>query len=472
MNGRSMTEGDGRLNVYVELTRGLRQNWTPHDGQRAVGRKVFAENIKSVFVQCGRKWGKTEFALDCLWNIAFLYPNSPCYFIAPFQTQAREIVWADPRVKEFGPRSWLKDGSAGINNSELRLNFKNGSFIKIDGSDNFEKYRGPRFKVCIYEEYKDHRPEFRRAMRPNASVLDGWEIFIGSPPDRECDYTVLADDHKTDPLKFFYQAPTHENPHISMQWLEQEKRSLYMRGEGDLWEREYMARFVPGGATKIFPMISRNYVTAHDNVMALTRKDKKKLEWFWFADPAAASCFAVLFVAINPYTKTVYCLDEIYETDQAKMTVKQIGHRVLDLREEFWDGEWRQGYDEAETWFRTEFLDHFDERLEPSYKAQHDKEAGLSLIKDIMLGNKLIISDRCQKLFWEMDNYYKTKQGRIPKEHDHLIDCLRYILGNTFYALPEMKEPKPERHDQWMGESLERAWRENHSKWYEVAGDD
>jgi hypothetical protein len=185
------------------------------------------------------------------------------------QTQAREIVWADPRVETFGPREWLLPGSRGVNNTELRLNFINGSFIKVDGSDNYNKYRGVRYKAAVYDEYKDHRPEFRKAMRPNASVLNGWDVFMGSPPEMECDYLTLADEHQSgvDPTKFFYHAPTWQNPHISRAWLRDERSGLYRRNEGDEWEREYAARYVPGGASKIFPMLNRTFVKPHAQIM-------------------------------------------------------------------------------------------------------------------------------------------------------------------------------------------------------------
>lgn len=434
------------LSVANEIQSGL-AHWEPHAGQQRVGYQLFYNRIRSLFVQCGRKWGKTEFALYVLWRIAKQYSNSPCYFIAPLQVQAKEIVWADPRIQNFGPREWLKPGSQGINNTEMRLNLTNGSFIKIDGSDNYEKYRGPRFKVCVYEEYKDHRPEFRKAMRPNAAVLDGTELFIGSPPDRHCDYSVVAEDHRVTPSKYFYQAPTWENHHIDRNWLLEEKKGLYLRGEGDVWEREYAAKEVHGGAQKIFPMFGKNLVKNHDELMRSIERDRKKLEWVMWTDPAAASCFGGLFVAHNPYTKMLYILDEIYEQDPSKMTVKQMGSTIFKMRDDLYQrGEWRMGYDEAETWFCNEMIDNFpdEDSFEPSHKSANDKESALSLIKDIMLCDRMVISDRCVKFFWEMENYFKDSKGKIPKKYDHLIDCLRYILAALHYSLPEEREPIPD----------------------------
>ena len=445
--------------TYRDMIEDLDKVWTPHSGQIPVGKAIFEQLFHSVFVRCGRKWGKTEIAIYILWRIAKTYPGVPCYYIAPLQTQAREIVWSDPRVKNFGPAEWLLPGSQGINETEMRLRMTNGSFIKIDGSDNYNKYRGPRYKVCIYEEFKDHRPEFRKAMNPNASVLEGINVYVGSPPESECDYNTIDEEHQNDADKFHYHAPTWQNPHISRKWLQDEKTGLYKRGEGDVWEREYAALFVSGGSSKIFPMLNKSIVKPHDEVMKLVHRDRKKLHWFVWSDPAGASCFAVLFVAINPYSKQVYVLDEIYEKDQGEMTVARIGRRIIQTRNELYEREtnWTMGYDEAETWFLNEWIDNFpdEEGLQSSHKAANDKLVGLSLIKDILLKNLMVISSRCNKFYWELDHYIKDKKGKVPKKDDHLIDDFRYILASEGYSLKDEFEYIEQQDEDWRGSRIE-----------------
>jgi len=433
---------DGSLALYEDVISALHVDWEPHQGQIKIGQAVFRDAITSIFVQCGRKFGKTEIILYILWRWAQSNPGSSCYYISPFQKQSKEIVWANRRVQTFGPPRWLHS----INNTELRLNFENGSFIKCDGSDNFEAYRGIEPHLLIMEEYKDHRPEFMEAMRPNLSVFNAPVVYIGTPPEEDDHfYWKDAEEHKTKEGRFFYEAPTWDNPHISKAWLEEEKKRLYDRGEGDVWEREYGAKRVKGGANKVFPMLSQSIVKPHDHVMNEIYKDRKKLQFILWADPAAASCFAVLFVAINPYTKKLYFLDEIYEKDQARMTVKVIGSEIIAKRTELYSGrdaEWRQGYDEAATWFASEMLDVFDEYFEPTQKMKTDKATGLSQIKDILLDGKAVLSDRCVNLYKEMDHYRKDKSGKIPKVNDHLIDDFRYILHAVDYAVRETKEDK------------------------------
>ena len=171
------------VEAYVDTIKALHGRWTPHTGQIQVGKALFTDNCKQIFVQCGRKWGKTDLIEYILWRWAQLNPGSSCYYISPFFKQSKEIIWANQRIQNFGPREWLNPGDKGINNSELRLKFRNGSFIKLDGADNFDAHRGTEPHILVYEEFKDHNPKFHEAMDPNLAPHDAPLVVIGTPPE-------------------------------------------------------------------------------------------------------------------------------------------------------------------------------------------------------------------------------------------------------------------------------------------------
>lgn len=445
-----MTPSNLAPEVQAELARiasgiaELHALWTPHPAQLEIGRAFIRDGRKEVFAQCGRNFGKSELVAYLLWRWAWSHSGSENYYFAPYMKQAREILWASRRVQDFGPRGWIKD----INNTEMRITFSNNSFIKLDGSDNVEAYRGVKPKgFSVFDEFKDFRPEFYDAYDPNRAAHDTPLFIVGTPPDEDCQFIDIATTFKSDPSKAYFEFPTESNPHISRRWLDAKRNELYSRGDGDQWEREYMARFVKGGKASIFPMLSPAWVKPHDSLMRELFRDRKKLQWVLWADPAGASCFAVLFLAINPYSKRVYFLDEIYETTQAEMTVAKIGSRLLQIRDELCDhpaSDWMQGYDEAETWFRNEMFDNFNEHFIPSQKSRADKLSGIALIKDIFANNLAVFSDRCVKLYWELENYRKDDSGKIVKKNDHLIDCLRYALDGSLYSLKDEAEPLPD----------------------------
>jgi hypothetical protein len=435
----------------------LHKLWTPHPAQIEVGSALIRGDTKDVFAQCGRNFGKSELVAYLLWRFALTYAGGENYYFAPYMKQAREILWASRRIQAFGPKDWIQE----INNTEMRVTFKNGSFIKLDGSDNVDAYRGVKPKgLSVFDEFKDFRPEFYEAYDPNRAAFDSPLMIIGTPPEFEGQFTKLAAAYQSDPAKRFFKFPTSSNPHISRAWLAQKKAELYALGEGDKWEREYQANFVMGGANAIFPMLSKDLIIPHDQMMAKLHRDRKKLEWVLWADPAASSCFAVLFCAINPYSKEIYFVDEIYEQSQAEMTVGKIWPRIRSMRDDIHDGEWRQGYDEAATWFANEVLDMFGEGLEPTQKMKSDKITGLTRLKDLMLKRKLFMSDRCVKFFWELSLYRKDASGKIPKRDDHLIDAARYILDSTFYSVREAPEPVVEEIEQFRRQPLRDEFRD------------
>lgn len=443
MLSRSVTD-------YVRLIEALHSKVTLHPGQVRFGRELFI-NKRDIFGQCGRNWGKTAFMEYTLTRWGMTYPNSENYYFAPFMKQAREILWASGRLQSFIPKEWVTS----VNDTEMRIRLINGSFIKLDGSDNVEAYRGVKPKgLSVFDEFKDFRPEFYGAYDPNRAAHESPLVIIGTPPERECQFLEVAKEFQNNPRKFFYTGPTSENPHISKAWLEEKKRELLAKGEEDVWQREYEALYVPGGISKVFPMFARSHVRPKEEISHALMRDRKKLEWFIVADPGAATVFAVLFAAINPYTRQVYIFDEIYETEQAKMTTRKIMDRVIEIKESLPDVEFRQIYDEAATWFANESLDHYGEAWEPTHKAQRKKEDGLSLIRDLLLSQKLHISENCEKLVWEMDNYYKDKGGKIPKMHDHLIDGLRYLLDSSFYDFSESIEYTEEKDENFRGAKI------------------
>lgn len=133
-----------------------------------------------VFCECGRKFGKTELEAYFLWRNALTFPVAGLghYFFAPEQKQAKEIVWASGRLQTFGPQEYIED----INNSEMRIRFTNKSFIKVDGSDNFNSYRGlSDVGSSVYDEFRDFRPEFHKAYKANLAVHKA-QLLIGTTP--------------------------------------------------------------------------------------------------------------------------------------------------------------------------------------------------------------------------------------------------------------------------------------------------
>ena len=448
--------------LYLQIMEDLHKYWAPHTGQVKVGMPLIQKDVNTVFIQCGRKWGKTDFAVYMLWRHALLHPGSTCYYITPELAHGRELVWHNGRLSQFGREKddkgrFLPGGAEplkkyikSVANTDSRITFKNNSTIKIVGSENWAAANGLTPDFVVYDEFKVFHPMFHTEMNPNRIVRKAPLVIIGTPPkpgDRNQEqYMEFADECLSRQDCAHIIASSYDNPHMPKEEIDREIEKLRLRGENDVIKREYFGEISLGGRNAIFPMFDVKKVKRFSGVINDIRKDLKKLDWYCITDPGSTTCFAVLFAAINPYTKQVYLLDEIYETDQSNTTIRQIYPRIKEKMKELNPyievDDWCKVYDEAAAWFATELMGQFGDYFMPTAKHLHKKENGLSLCKDQMVYGTLNITDRMKKLTWECQNYVRDDKGNIPKKNDHLIDCWRYLNAAANYDMNEVIEKK------------------------------
>lgn len=424
----------------ASILQALHATWKPEPWQIRAGQALFRDGIKELFLQNARKTGKTEFLLYAMARMGLETPGAEIYYVCPFSTQARELVVANHRLQDFVPAQFVKK----FYRTELRLVLTNGSFIKCAGSDNSEALRGIGPNLLVLDEVKDISQAFIEAMLPNLATKKAPVIFAGTPPPEECYYTQLADEIQNNPKKFYICVPTSANSHIDPEVIEKERVALTARGEIDVFAREWEGKFVRGGSRAIFPMLDKaRHVIPYSVMRERIEKDLNQLLYYVVCDPGSSTTFAVLLCAHNPITQENFIFNEIYEQRSTHTTVSFITDEVkrlqtaLNLPEQT---EWNWVCDEAATWFRNETMERYPEIfVEPTRKAERPKDAGLSLMKDLFLRDKLAISNACPHFFKELQNYVKKDDGSIPKKGDHLIDACRYFLGSAEAALgPEI----------------------------------
>jgi hypothetical protein len=430
--------------------------WQPHQGQIEVGNAIFYQGKKVVFNRCGRKWGKSEICIYTLYRWAGTIPNGQFYYVAPFYNQAAELIWHPGRLKNFlGPHR--DKYIAEIYESDRRILFHNGSFIKLLGSDNFEAGRGLNPDGAVYDEFKDHDYRFHQGFEDNLMAKDAPLFIVGTPPETFDHFFVRMEEAvKLDPMGAYFKKPTWDNPHIKRETIERSKNAAIAKGEWAKYMREIEAEIVPGGANSIFPMLEiprynergeftgeSRHVKSGKRLRDKVGKHYKDYDYYWMNDPGSATCFASLFVAIHRGSKKVIVLDEIYEKDKKKTSTKQIVPVAIDKMKAIYRVEpFIKSYDNAATWFANEVLNEYGMGLIPCIKdrGKEEKETSLSVIKDFLLEDLLEISDECKGLISEMSTYATDENGKIPKINDHAIDCLRYIyrLANL-HSVPKQK---------------------------------
>jgi len=100
-------------------------------------------------------------------------------YIAPFYKQSKSVAW--DYFKQF---TRVISGIV-INESELRIDFKNGARIQLFGADNADSLRGLYFDSIICDEYGDWKSTvFQYVVRPALADRQGKAIIIGTPKGR------------------------------------------------------------------------------------------------------------------------------------------------------------------------------------------------------------------------------------------------------------------------------------------------
>lgn len=174
------------------------------------------------------------------------------------------------------------------------------------------------------------------------------------------------------------------------------------------------------------------------------------------ADPGTAvSPFAVMFICLARYVPHLYIVDEIYEKDPKETISPKICPRIKQKCGLYTDSfhDWRLYYDVAAAWFKQHAANEKDEhgQPEPMYfspveKKQNDKESGIDMVNTLFENNYISISDRCVNTIWELDNYFKDKNGNFVKKNDNQIDNLRYftkISRFVVYPRGDMSKSEP-----------------------------
>lgn len=425
----------------AEIIDDLNSRWKPNDWQIPPVRALFYEGKKDIGAECGRSSGKTDLLSYCFWRYAQEVPGSENYIFEPLQNQAREILWAPRRIQEFGNKDWIES----INNTEMRITFKNGSFIKLDGSDNVDKLRGIKPKGLIaYDELKDHKREFLDAMEPNRARYNAPALYTGTPPEKWNHFVQIMEQIKKDPNSHYSHATSYDNPHNDRAFLDKKKAQLIEAGLKDIWDREYLAIFTLGGHRSIFPMIVKMPLVPLEEAWP---KDSHKWTLMVGKDPASSSTFGVTFWLYNPFNKRVISVGEIHETRPEYMTARRMYQATLDRVAELRKRgikDVRYVYDNAARWYAQEINEIDVENkmwLEPCDKT-NGLQGEISCWRGVAVHGLLTLTDATPELKKELDNYILDEKGRLPDKEDDLLQSGAYALRALGFDFTETLEPR------------------------------
>lgn len=141
-------------------------------------KQLHNRNQRWAVVVAHRRAGKTVACINELIKSALTTSRTDgrYAYVAPYYRQAKAVAW-----------DYLKRYSApipgiGVNESELRIDYPNGSRIQLYGADNADALRGLFFDGLVADEYGDWRPSvWGYVIRPALADRAGWAVIIGTP---------------------------------------------------------------------------------------------------------------------------------------------------------------------------------------------------------------------------------------------------------------------------------------------------
>ncbi len=121
------------------------------------------------------------------------------FYLFPTYAQGKRIVFDNidsdqQKVLSYIPSEAIavgKDGKPKINETELKIEFKNGSIIQIIGTDRYENIRGTNPVGCVVSEYQEQNPRAWETVEPVLGENGGWAAFAYTPKGHNHGYKLF-----------------------------------------------------------------------------------------------------------------------------------------------------------------------------------------------------------------------------------------------------------------------------------------
>jgi phage terminase large subunit len=205
---------------------GLPLEWLPRDHQLDMW-KALLDGVKRVDVVAHRRWGKDEVALN--WAALAAHNRVGGYWhLLPETAQGKRAIWdaVNPhtgkrRIEEAFPPIMQPV----FKESEMKVEFGNGSTWQVLGSDNYNSLVGASVAGVVLSEWSLAKPEAWTYLRPILLENDGWALFLWTPRGRN-HATRAFESRRTDPDWFTLKSPATETEVFTPAQLQKERAEL------------------------------------------------------------------------------------------------------------------------------------------------------------------------------------------------------------------------------------------------------
>lgn len=196
-------------------------------------RQVYDAQSRFKLLCSGRRFGKTYLCITRLLNWALEKPNSLNWFVTANYRMAKQIAWR--QLKDMVPRELVVK----MNESDLGIEFVNGSRIELRGAENEDSLRGVSLSALVIDEAAYvKRSAWEMVLRPALSDQMGPAWFITTPAGLNWFHDLWEQAQQEDDWCTF-SFTTIEGGNVSAEEVEAARRTLDVR----TFKQEYLASF-------------------------------------------------------------------------------------------------------------------------------------------------------------------------------------------------------------------------------------
>jgi phage terminase large subunit len=220
----------------VEIT--IPYNYQPREYQQPLLQAIDS-GYKRAVVIWHRRAGKDKTLINLV-SKKMMERVGTYYYFFPTYTQGKKILWLG--MDKSGFRfidHFPKQLVASKNDTELKVEYKNGSIFQIIGTDNIDSIVGTNPIGCVFSEYALQNPKAWDFIRPILAENGGWAIFNYTPRGKNHGYDLYEMAIRNP--KWFVQKLTVDDTGIISPEVIQEERDSGMSEE--MIQQEYYCSF-------------------------------------------------------------------------------------------------------------------------------------------------------------------------------------------------------------------------------------
>lgn len=426
--------------AYIRKTGSLRHLLAPHQREFY---DLYKANSESA-LYCSRKTGKTFTTImiafeECIRNenhivrYAMTTLKTAKDVLLPIMEELRRIIPTD-----LFPRTTVSD---------MTIRFKNGSQIKICGSNKeaAETARGPRADLVICDEVPawDSYAEYMITgilIPQGTTVVDFKIIYAGTPPDNMYGYFIQTLYPKLKLKNVLVSIDIDQNPLLTPQMIERIE-NMYPKGRDDSnFKREHKLELIPNNTQRLTPEFDEDkhvYEGEREKSIEYGQfKVPQVYQYYLSVDTATVDNTAILIGFLDHHNQILIIEREFVKNN---INLTEIAAEIKEFKDDF------KAYCYHPDKGMKVIIDAFSlehKELREVHDIQHSHpvkgivEDNIAHLRSAFENDKILISENCIRLIWELKNcVWKesiTENKQIDRtqaqKHGDAIMALTYML--------------------------------------------